>query len=51
MICQGCGKDVEFNEKHTHQDCLAWIAIHPEDYEKVTVKLLYYGKNGCSRRI
>lgn len=42
MICQGCGQEVEPNEKHTYQDCLDHIKQHPEDYEKVTVKHLYY---------
>ncbi len=43
MICQGCGKEVEPNEPHTHYDCLRWIKLHPEDEQKVTVKHLYYG--------
>ena len=44
MICQGCGKEVEPNEKHTYQNCLDWIKLHPEDETKVTMKHLYYGQ-------
>ena len=44
MTCQGCGKEVEPDERHTYYHCLAHIRWHPEDYEKVTHKYLYYGK-------
>lgn len=45
MICQGCGMEVEPNEKHTYEDCLMWIRRHPEDKAKVKHQHLYYGKN------
>jgi hypothetical protein len=44
MICQGCGKTCYPMERHTYYHCLAHIRWYPEDYAKVKVKHLYYGK-------
>ena len=27
MVCQGCGRIVAILDKHTHQDCQAWIKV------------------------
>lgn len=44
-VCQGCGKILEsWAERHTYEDCLTHIRLHPEDFRNVTVERLYYGE-------